>query len=245
MILQNALRAQYARTMEQAYAFARSAIVAGAATDFLDCGSGSGHEWEHTLREARASRPGLRYRGIEWAEDAAAQGRANGLDITTGDLNDRLPVESSSQDRVLAFSVLEHLLMPCRFLTEAHRVLRPGGRLVILTPNISTWFTALAILLGRMPSSGPHPDSNSLRRSQEFARVSDVAESDLGGDTPEHRHLVVFSYAALKGFLVDAGFDVSAARGFGYYPFPRAIQPLFERIDPWHCHQMVMVCEKR
>jgi hypothetical protein len=32
--------------------------------------------------------------------------------------------------------------------------------------------------------------------------------------------------------------------GFGVYPFPNVMQPLLERLDPYHAHQMVFVAEK-
>ncbi len=102
-------------------------------------------------------------------------------------------------DLIDALSVLEHLLNPCRFLKECHRVLECHGRLILLTPNISTYFTAALILAGKMPSSGPHPDSNRLLETQmPLARAADEGEPDIVPDTPVHRHLVVFSYRALR-----------------------------------------------
>jgi len=32
--------------------------------------------------------------------------------------------------------------------------------------------------------------------------------------------------------------------GFGLYPFPGFMQPMLERIDPYHCHQMVFIARK-
>jgi hypothetical protein len=37
---------------------------------------------------------------------------------------------------------------------------------------------------------------------------------------------------------------VERARGFGYYPLPMILQPMFERMDATHCHQMVFVCTR-
>jgi hypothetical protein len=154
-------------------------------------------------------------------------------------------VASESQDCVYGLSVLEHLLMPCAFIVECRRVLRPGGMLVLLTPNISTYFTALLVLIGRMPSSGPHPDSLALLSSEELVKLHDVAKEDSPDDHPVHRHLVVFSFLVLRKFLGMSGFEIESARGFGLYPLPNVLQPLAERIDPFHCHQMVFVCRKR
>lgn len=241
----NALKRQYQRTMREAYAFARASAAAHPGPCVLDCGSGSGYEREATFGSKAQADPHFHYSGLEWGRKAVDEGRAARLDIREADLNKPLPFASETQDCVIAYSVVEHLLMPCSFLQECHRVLKPGGRLVVLTPNISTYFTAAQILLGRMPSSGPHPDSNRLMESDQPSPVTHLERDDMASDTPAHRHLVVFSFKSLRKFLSMCGFDISAARGFGYYPFPVWMQPLFERIDRDHCHQMVLVCDKR
>src|SRR5205814_6303531 len=50
-------------------------------------------------------------------------------------LVERLPVSDASMSAVLALDVVEHLGDAGRFLSEAARVLRPGGRLALSTPN--------------------------------------------------------------------------------------------------------------
>ena len=48
---------------------------------------------------------------------------------------DHLPFRDASFDLVVCAFVFEHLATPAAALTEIRRVLRPGGRLVFLTPN--------------------------------------------------------------------------------------------------------------
>ncbi len=55
-------------------------------------------------------------------------------DRLMGDL-DHLPFSSSSFDVVTANMVFEHLEKPLQVLKEVHRVMRPGGRLLVHTPN--------------------------------------------------------------------------------------------------------------
>lgn len=52
------------------------------------------------------------------------------------DLNRGIPVMSESADAVHANQVIEHVGNPLHFAMEVHRVLRPGGVLVVMTPNI-------------------------------------------------------------------------------------------------------------
>jgi SAM-dependent methyltransferase len=49
------------------------------------------------------------------------------------------PVESGTADVVVCTETLEHVLDPRAFLAEAHRCLRPGGRLVLTVPFAARW----------------------------------------------------------------------------------------------------------
>jgi 2-polyprenyl-3-methyl-5-hydroxy-6-metoxy-1,4-benzoquinol methylase len=241
--VQRYFRALYRRTVRESYGMAHREAIAAlqGGGDLLDCGAGSGHLYGEVLRPAGVDAD--RYRGIEWHADTVAQ--AGGLDVRHGDLNQPLPFAADSFRCVIGLSVLEHLLKPCAFLRQCHRVLAPGGTLVILTPNISTYFTAALILAGRMPSSGPTPDSAALVKSEELFEVSRLEfpqEDDT--DTPQHRHLVIFSFLVLRRYLRMLGFRSVRGHGFGLYPFPNVMQPMLEKLDPYHCHQMVFVAVK-
>src|SRR5271165_3862918 len=50
-------------------------------------------------------------------------------------LNDSIPLEDASFDVVFAIEVIEHLENPRRVLREIARLLKPGGRLFLTTPN--------------------------------------------------------------------------------------------------------------
>lgn len=50
-----------------------------------------------------------------------------------------LPLRPSTMDVVATFQVIEHLWDQAGFLAECHRVLRPGGRLIVTTPNRLTF----------------------------------------------------------------------------------------------------------
>jgi SAM-dependent methyltransferase len=56
----------------------------------------------------------------------------------------RLPFRDESFDAIVSLSVMEHLDDPAQVLAELHRVLRPGGGLVLLTPNRFDYVSILA-----------------------------------------------------------------------------------------------------
>lgn len=195
------------------------------------------------LQEA-AHLPSDRYVGIEWNEASVKEAVQKGLNVQRGDLNEPLPFSDQSFDIVYGLSVIEHLLRPCQWIRESRRVLQENGLFVILTPNIANYFTIFQLLLGKMPSSGPYPDSSALVNQDLVMNVSGMATNDLEDENPVHRHHIIFSYRILKKYLHMVGFREVNGFGFGVYPFPAWSQPLFEKWDKMHCHQMVFICRK-
>ncbi len=61
---------------------------------------------------------------------------------------DDLPV-GREFDYVVISDVIEHLRNRVQLLRGARRFLKPGGRLLISTPNVALWFYRLSLLLGR------------------------------------------------------------------------------------------------
>jgi len=236
----------YQRTMKHAYDLATNVIVNSLLQGgkVLDCGAHKGRMF-YTLAEKKCITKD-RYFGIEWDQNLVNEANDNGINIIQGDLNKCLPYQDEEFRCVFALSLLEHLINPCSYLQECFRVLQKGGFLVILTPNISTYFTAFLVLLGKMPSSGPHPDSDNLLIKEEIFKVSSESlMPDTEIKTPNHRHFIVFSFRVLRDYLESLGFNKVTGYGFGLYPFPNFMQPLLEKIDPYHCHQMVFIANKK
>lgn len=118
------------------------------------------------------------------------------LMILEGDA-ESLPVPDGCADAVLLLDVLEHLANPERAVAEAHRVLRPGGVIVVSVPH-------------RCPQRGL--DSLNLYRRLKRARPSwPPLEPATESATGSHRHYGVAEMRRLLG----PGFEVDRVRRTG------------------------------
>jgi len=52
------------------------------------------------------------------------------------DFNKKFPFKASSFDLIYSIEVIEHIRSPYDFISECYRILKPGGILILSTPNI-------------------------------------------------------------------------------------------------------------
>ena len=104
----------------------------------LDAGAGRGvmFPYDHRLHVARMV-------GVD--VDPAVLENPNVHEATIADLS-HLPYANDEYDVVFSKFVFEHLERPASVLRELHRVLRPGGHLLIHTPNRWHYVTIAAAL---------------------------------------------------------------------------------------------------
>lgn len=70
---------------------------------------------------------------------------------------DRFPYQNDAFDVVLCCELIEHLALdPTHMLMEIHRVLKPGGQLLITTPNVLVLRHVNALLRKRQNIFGPY-----------------------------------------------------------------------------------------
>jgi SAM-dependent methyltransferase len=65
------------------------------------------------------------------------------------DASRTLPFADASFDAIVSLSTLQYLFDPSTFLRDAHRLLRPGGRLLVETPNVAYLPQRLRLLAGQ------------------------------------------------------------------------------------------------
>ncbi len=109
--------------------------ISPGARAILDIGSGRGFTL-HYLRRffgfRRAAGTQISRGACEFSRDVL------GLEMYGRDLLE-LGLPGGSFDVVTLWHVLEHVLDPERYIEEIHRLLAPGGRLIIEVPNFQSW----------------------------------------------------------------------------------------------------------
>lgn len=115
---------------------ARVESICGGAGSLLDVGCSTG-AFLHAARER-----GWRGRGIEVGRASADYARSQGLAVETGSLYD-FRAAPASFDAVAFLEVIEHLEDPLGALQQIAGWLRPGGALLVSTPNFDSIYRRL------------------------------------------------------------------------------------------------------
>jgi len=87
--------------------------------------------------------------GVDIAKEALKKAAALGLKTKCADVEKEIPFGDALFDVVVAAEIIEHLKDTDRFLEEIHRVLKPGGFLVLTTSNFLSLGRRLFYLLGK------------------------------------------------------------------------------------------------
>lgn len=101
-----------------------------------------------------AKRRGFSVHGVEVNAHTAAIANDHGIPVVTGTLAEAAFAEQSFSV-VVAADVIEHVADPIAFLRSCHRLLKPGGVLVVATPNMNSFWARGVAILARLglPSS--------------------------------------------------------------------------------------------
>ena len=111
----------------------------------LELGGGTG-EFSRRLSNA-----GFAVTFVDYSEHNLARASDAGYETARLDLNKGLPVfEDESFDLVVMLEVIEHLVAAEFILAECYRVVRPGGFVIVSTPNFAYLFNRLRILAGNL-----------------------------------------------------------------------------------------------
>jgi ubiquinone/menaquinone biosynthesis C-methylase UbiE len=194
----------------------------------LDAGCGPGY-----LLEVLARR-GFQVSGMDGSsrmlESAEVRLRAAQAEfpftLKQGDI-ERLPFEDAQFDLVLSTGVIEYLQGDANALREMHRVLRPGGHLVLPVTNLWSPVNAFEGII------------EFLKRRAWFRRPFNLVWERLGHGALLPRNFRVRRHrpASFRHSLAQAGFTLEEDLYFHFLPCPRPFERLLpnlsNRIGEW------------
>lgn len=145
------------------------------------------------------------YQGSGGSESRVVQARDGEsfeceIDLFNAEL-DPFPYSSNRFDTVLCCELLEHLTKdPMGMMSEIHRILKPGGILLLTTPNAASLHTIFSVLKGNHPAF-----YNRYPRPPEPSPEARLA-----------RHVREYTPAEIARLLGDSGFIVTRMETGGY-----------------------------
>jgi SAM-dependent methyltransferase len=132
--------------------------------------------------------------------DFAPETRDAGLELVHGDLN-LIKLDSASVDGIVSRSVMEHLQDPLATYREFSRLLKPGGWVIVLTPNLWDY----ASLAARLIPNRFHP---MIVAKTEGRAEMDTFPTYYRSNTP----------GAVRRLAKASGFRLADCKHLGQYP---------------------------
>lgn len=109
---------------------------------------------------------------------------------------EKCPALDQTYDVILAGEIIEHLVDTDSFAGELYRILKPHGRLIVSTPNLTSWYNRLRLLRGQVPVS--YPGTSSTIRKDLFI---------------DNNHIRVNTLSEWVYFFQAHGFQLKAVYG--------------------------------
>jgi ubiquinone/menaquinone biosynthesis C-methylase UbiE len=132
---------------------------------------------------------------IDYLNDWKKNNRYNNVRFVKGDIKS-LPFENESLSGYLSFGVIEHFQEgPEKALSEAFRVLRPGGVAIITTPNRS-W---------------------NIIRSKVYSSIKNLIKILIGKKKAKVFYQYEYTPCQLKGFVQKSGLTVTEYTGTDFF----------------------------
>ena len=175
-----------------------------ASTDVLDIGCGNGE----VLELLRSMSPkSFRGHGLDLGASVVDKLAHRGFVGRQHDAGTPLPYADASFDTIVCSEVIEHVVDVDGLVSEARRILRPSGTLLLTTPNLAYLANRMLLLVGIQPFFTETSLNRKLGRKFRF----------LGQGGATQGHLKIFTRASLCELLQMHGFRVLELRGYPYF----------------------------
>lgn len=169
---------------------------------------------------------GYSVHGCDISENIVKVLSKQGFNVQKVDLQKILPYENDSFDVITCLQVIEHLTNPEHLLTEIYRILKPGGVLILSTPNLASIGSRLRLLFGLFP-----------------LQLSPCEKWHFGN------HYRLFTVPTLKIVLLRNKFSVERVIGTEIYFNPSSWKKGFHstylaKLFPSLAQRVIVVCKK-
>lgn len=179
----------------------------------LDVGCGDG---SFLQRLDRALGRPYKYHGVDYSEYKVRKAQDLPYEFRRCNLEEGIPYGDGTFDLVYSGEVIEHIYNPDYMLEECRRVLKPGGLLVVSTPNLQAWYNRALFFFGVQPIFYEVSTKSTAIGAGIMRRVK-LQTLPVG-------HLRVFNHRGLTDLLENEGFEVLALSGAKFQSLPRAVQ---------------------
>jgi SAM-dependent methyltransferase len=192
----------------------------------VDVGCGDGF----ATKVAADRNPGHYFVGLDWSAGSLKSARDRGIEVVRASIDaPSLPLAAESADVVVMSEVIEHLVDTDSAIEAAHRVLKPGGSLLLSTPNLASWYNRGLLAVGIQPVFS----EVSLRG------VYGRPGSQVAG------HLHMFTKRALVEFLSAYGFSPVRVAGARYHDVPAPLRPVDRLFCSWPSAASILLVHAR
>ncbi|MBU1125702.1 MAG: methyltransferase domain-containing protein [Candidatus Omnitrophica bacterium] len=111
----------------------------------VDLGCGYGYMTKQLVSSARVY-------GLDLKEGPLRDALQQGVQPIVCNLANEIPLKSDTVDAVVAGEIIEHIMEPEVFLAQVLRILKPGGKLILTTPNLKALISLVYMILRDRPS---------------------------------------------------------------------------------------------
>jgi 2-polyprenyl-3-methyl-5-hydroxy-6-metoxy-1,4-benzoquinol methylase len=174
---------EFERTSKQ---FMRALVPDRPPLKILDVGCGTG------LNSSFLAGAGHSVTGIDLSPAAIEKYRERGLDGFVCDMEEGpTPFPDNSFDLVYVSEIIEHCADTTVFLRELQRLTKPGGKMLLSTPNSAFWPYRILGLLGQTPSEFQHPGHVRFFSKRSLAAAITEAGFEIKRMAARHMYVVL------------------------------------------------------
>lgn len=194
------------------------------ALKIIDVGCGAGF-FIKNLKMARKGKNDIYY-GVDGALEGVNLAKNEGIVAKQADLNEEIPFPDNSFDIAICSQTIEHIYNTDALIKEINRVLKKGGHIFIATPNLSSWYNRVLLMMGVHPLFSEVSTQNKLL-GKKFLKKYIPYDKAVG-------HIRSFTPGALSDLVQLHGFITKRIKTFAFVDLPtgmRQLDGLFSKLN--------------